>query len=185
MSFGWNLFVLVSIYSTIVQSGRVDWTIEESPSFWNEQARQSIDEIVRRKENFRRAKNVILFLGDGMGISTVTAGRIRKGQILGQLGEDFQTEMEQFPHTGFVKTYFTHLRFVSIEFRETESITHRFRYNIDRQTPDSAATATAYLCGVKARLGTIGVDGRAIRKSCSSSIGTHVSSILDWAQNAG
>ena len=60
-----------------------------------------------------------------------------------------------------------------------------FRYNINHQTPDSAATATAYLCGVKAQLGTIGVDGRAIRGDCPSSIGTSVSSILDWAQQAG
>jgi len=60
-----------------------------------------------------------------------------------------------------------------------------FRYNINHQTPDSAATATAYLCGVKAQLGTIGVDGRAKRGNYSSSIGTHVSSILEWAQRAG
>ena len=60
-----------------------------------------------------------------------------------------------------------------------------FRYNIDYQTPDSAGTATAFLCGVKAKYGTIGVDGRANRANCSSSIGTHVSSILDWAQQAG
>jgi len=63
--------------------------------------------------------------------------------------------------------------------------TKLFRYNIDHQTPDSAATATAYLCGVKAQMGTIGVDGRAKRGNCSSSIGTNVSSILDWAQQAG
>lgn len=60
-----------------------------------------------------------------------------------------------------------------------------FRYNIDHQTPDSAATATAYLCGVKAQLGTIGLDGRAKRTNCSSSIGANVQSILDWAQQLG
>lgn len=86
------------------RAGRIDWSIEKDPSFWNEQARAAIDEILHRPENRRRAKNVILFLGDGMGVSTVTAGRIRKGQTKGQLGEDFQSEMEQFPHTGLVKT---------------------------------------------------------------------------------
>ena len=60
-----------------------------------------------------------------------------------------------------------------------------FRYNIDAQTPDSAGTATAYLCGVKAQSGTIGVDGRTTRGDCGSSIGANVSSILDWAQQAG
>jgi len=34
-------------------------------------------------------------------------------------------------------------------------------------------------------LGTIGVDGRAKRTNCSSSIGANVTSILDWAQQAG
>ncbi|CAF1426269.1 unnamed protein product [Rotaria sordida] len=97
-----------------------------------------------------------------MGIATVTAGRIRKGQINGQLGEDYLTEMEQFPHLGMVKTY-----------------------NIDSQTSDSAAAATACLCGVKTQIGTIGVDGRAIRNDCPSSIGTNISSILDWAQTLG
>ena len=58
-----------------------------------------------------------------------------------------------------------------------------YRYNIDHQTPDSAATATAYLCGVKAQLGTIGVDGRTKRNDCPSSLEAHIDSILDWAQN--
>ncbi|CAF2891681.1 unnamed protein product [Rotaria sp. Silwood2] len=143
-------------------SGRIDWSIEKNASFWHEQARLAIEQSLARKENTRVAKNVILFLGDGMGISTVTAGRIRKGQINGQLGEDYLTEMEQLAHLGLSKTY-----------------------NIDHQTPDSAATATAYLCGVKAQLGTVGVDGRAKRSDCPSSIGTHVDSILDWAQKGG
>ena len=34
-----------------------------------------------------RAKNVILFIGDGMGVSTVTAMRIYAGQKRGQSGE--------------------------------------------------------------------------------------------------
>ncbi|CAF4835788.1 unnamed protein product, partial [Rotaria sp. Silwood1] len=154
--------VLLLVIGNLVNGGRRDWTIEKSSSFWYEQARLSIEEGLKRRENTGIAKNVILFLGDGMGVSTVTGGRIRKGQTNGQLGEDFLTEMEQFTHLGLAKTY-----------------------NIDHQTPDSAATATAFLCGVKAQLGTVGVDGRAKRSNCSSSIGTNVTSILDWAQKAG
>lgn len=99
-----KIIIFVFFPIEIVFAGRTDWSIEKESSFWNNQARQSIEEILQRHENTRRAKNVILFLGDGMGISTVTAGRIRKGQVNGQLGEDFQTEMEQFPCTGFAKT---------------------------------------------------------------------------------
>ncbi|CAF1110193.1 unnamed protein product [Rotaria sordida] len=154
--------IVLLVISNLINGGRIDWTIEKNPSFWYEQARLSIEEVLQRRDNTGIAKNVILFLGDGMGISTITAGRIRKGQMNGQLGEDFLTEMEQFTHLGLSKTY-----------------------NINFQTPDSAGTATAYLCGVKAQLGTIGVDGRAKRSNCTSSIGANVTSILDWAQKAG
>jgi alkaline phosphatase len=97
--------LLLLIISNFVNAGRTDWSVEENPSFWNEQARLSIEEIVQRRENTRIAKNVIIFLGDGMGVSTITAGRIRKGQMIGQLGEDFLTEMEQFTYSGLSKTY--------------------------------------------------------------------------------
>ncbi|CAF1004713.1 unnamed protein product [Adineta ricciae] len=154
--------LLIQSFAKFAHAGRTDWSIEKNASFWREEARLSIDEILKKRDNTRIAKNVIMFLGDGMGVSTVTAGRIRKGQVNGQLGEDLVTEMEQFSHLGLSKTY-----------------------NIDHQTPDSAATATAYLCGVKAQLGTIGVDGRAKRSDCLSSLGTNVSSILNWAQDLG
>ncbi|CAF1106763.1 unnamed protein product [Didymodactylos carnosus] len=152
------LKLLVYFQLTLIVFGRKDWSVEKESSFWNENAANAIDKSLQRKINTRQAKNVIMFLGDGMGVSTITAGRIRKGQMLGELGEDFLTEMEQFSHLGLAKTY-----------------------NIDHQTPDSAATATAYLCGVKAQLGTIGVDGRARRANCPSSIGTQVDSVLEWA----
>ena len=96
---------------TLVNAGRIDWSVEKNAAFWNEQARKTIEESLLRRENLRTAKNVIMFLGDGMGVSTVTAGRIRKGQMKGQLGEDFLTEMEQFTHLGLAKTYVTTIEF--------------------------------------------------------------------------
>jgi len=89
----------------VVNAGRLDWSVEKNAPFWNDQARLSIEELLQRRDNTRIAKNVILFLGDGMGVTTVTAGRIRKGQVNGQLGEDFLTEMEQLHHLGLAKTY--------------------------------------------------------------------------------
>jgi alkaline phosphatase len=100
-----SIVLFVLIIERFVNAGRIDWSIEKDASFWNEQARISIEEMLQRHENTRIAKNVIMFLGDGMGVSTVTAGRIRKGQMKGQLGEDFLTEMEQFAHLGLAKTY--------------------------------------------------------------------------------
>lgn len=98
------VIVWISSLHLSLKADRADWSSQMNPSFWNEQARLDIEYNLRREKNERIAKNVIFFLGDGMGISTMTAGRIRKGQILGQLGEDFVTEMEQFSHLGLVKT---------------------------------------------------------------------------------
>ena len=95
----------VLLLLVVINAGRIDWSIEKNAPFWNDQARLSIEELLQRRDNTRIAKNVILFLGDGMGVTTVTAGRIRKGQVNGQLGEDFVTEMEQFQHLGLSKTY--------------------------------------------------------------------------------
>jgi len=45
------------------------------------------------------AKNVILFVGDGMSITTLTAARIWQGQQQGLLGEEYFLHFEHFPHT--------------------------------------------------------------------------------------
>lgn len=52
------------------------------------------------------AKRVILFLGDGMSIPTITASRILKGQQEGHTGEEAQLSFEQFPITGLSKVQY-------------------------------------------------------------------------------
>ena len=49
------------------------------------------------------AKNVILIVGDGMGISTQTMSRIYKGQKMGKSGEEQELEWETWPYTGLSK----------------------------------------------------------------------------------
>lgn len=58
-------------------------------------------------------------------------------------------------------------------------------YNTNAQVPDSAGTATAYLCGVKANEGTVGVSAAAVRSQCNTTQGNEVTSILKWAKDAG
>ncbi|KAA8593738.1 hypothetical protein FQN60_004572 [Etheostoma spectabile] len=58
-------------------------------------------------------------------------------------------------------------------------------YSVDFQIPDSAATATAYLCGVKTNLNTIGVSAAARNGVCKTQKGNEVTSILKWAKDAG
>lgn len=58
-------------------------------------------------------------------------------------------------------------------------------YSVDFQIPDSAATATAYLCGVKTNLNTIGVSAAARNGVCRTQKGNEVTSIMKWAKDAG
>ena len=51
------------------------------------------------------AKNVILFIGDGMGITTVTAARIMRGQQLGLTGEEHQLSFDNFPNIALSKVF--------------------------------------------------------------------------------
>nr|KAG5709212.1 hypothetical protein BaRGS_017964 [Batillaria attramentaria] len=54
-------------------------------------------------------------------------------------------------------------------------------YNTDKQVPDSAGTGTAFLAGVKANYGTLGVDERVRRQNCSFFPEGKVTTILDWS----
>ena len=71
--------------------------------FWNDQAQHDLRNKLSEARNTNIAKNVIMFLGDGMGISTVTAARIYKGQQNGQTGEEAELSFETFPYTGLIK----------------------------------------------------------------------------------
>ncbi|XP_029473199.1 intestinal-type alkaline phosphatase-like [Rhinatrema bivittatum] len=135
---------------------------EEKPSFWNGQAKKAIDAALALKPIHHRAKNLLLFLGDGMGVPTVTAARILSGQLQGKLGEENQLTMDRFPYLALSKTY-----------------------NVDRQVPDSAGTSTAYLCGVKGNYGTIGVTSAVKVSVCNTKEENKVISVLQRAKAAG
>ncbi|XP_036409748.1 intestinal-type alkaline phosphatase-like [Megalops cyprinoides] len=147
---------------------RVDWSSavipveEEDPLFWNVKGKDSLRRALDLRPDPHRAKNLILFLGDGMGIATVTAARILKGQMAGRTGEETSLTMDTFPYLALSKTY-----------------------NVDQQMPDSAATATAYLCGVKANYGTLGLSAAARRYQCNTTKGNEVLSVLHRARMAG
>jgi len=108
-----------------------------------------------------KAKNVILFLGDGMSLTTVAAARILAGQRAGQPGEETLLAWEEFPHTALSRTY-----------------------NTDAQTPDSAGTMTAIATGVKTHSGAIGVWA-GDRFDCADSQGKELQSWLRLASDAG
>jgi alkaline phosphatase len=108
------------------------------------------------------AKNVILFVGDGMGIATVTAARILAGQRAGKPGEENRLSFETLPFTALSKTY-----------------------NTDFQVPDSAGTMTAMTTGVKTRMGVLGVDETVTRGDWAKTPAGSVPTILEQAEDRG
>ncbi|NXI95181.1 PPBI phosphatase, partial [Psophia crepitans] len=135
---------------------------EEKPTFWNKQAAEAIEASFNIQPRISQAKNLILFLGDGFGIPTITATRILKGQEQGKLGPETPLALDSFPYVALSKTY-----------------------NVDRQVPDSAGTATAYLCGVKGNYQTVGLSAAARHSQCNTTAGNEVVSVLERARKAG
>jgi alkaline phosphatase len=110
----------------------------------------------------KKAKNVILFIGDGMGISTITAARIYDGQSRGETGEENSLSFESFPNVALVKTY-----------------------NSNQQVPDSAGTASAMNSGVKTRAGAIGVGPAAHLGDCSEGLANALPTLGEIAKANG
>ncbi|TNI90123.1 alkaline phosphatase [Aeromonas allosaccharophila] len=101
--------------------------------------------------------NVIFFLGDGMGLNTLTAARIYG------VGEEGDLTIDTLPETAFIKT-FSH----------------------DAQVTDSAPSMAAYMTGVKSNNGVISMDGDATYESdCSKSAGKPVTTLLELAKADG
>ena len=97
-----SVFLISISLVALIDAGK-DWSEDTKPEKWMKYSRNRIDHILDRKINGNIAKNIILFLGDGMGITTVTAGRILKGQIDGNNGEDEITAMESLDHVALSK----------------------------------------------------------------------------------
>lgn len=72
--------------------------IERDGDYWNNNAQDMLRRQLQKNTlNKNVAKNIILFLGDGMSIPTLTATRIYMG------GEDKELSFEKFPFSGLSK----------------------------------------------------------------------------------
>lgn len=116
----------------------------------------------QKTEQQQQAKNVILFVGDGMGVSTVTAARILDGQLRGESGEENLLSFDHFPNVALSKTY-----------------------NSNQQTADSAGSMSAIMTGEKTRAGVISVNRHSRRNDCQSSQGKSLQTFLEHAEQAG
>lgn len=136
---------------------------------WYQQGKERVERrktvLIQNLQATHRAKkpkNIIFVLGDGMGVSTLTAARIFVGQQQGELGEEGALSFEYFPYSALVKTY-----------------------NVDLQTPDSAGTMSALMTGVKTDEGIISLPDSVIRSDCDSSIEKNLPTFIDLAKVKG
>lgn len=123
---------------------------------------ESLQSRSQLRPNEKQARNVILFVGDGMSIATITAARIYDGQSRGEPGEENVLSFERFPYTALVKTY-----------------------NLNQQVPDSAGTASAMNTGVKTRAGVINVSVEAHRGDCKEALLHAVPTLAERAERLG
>lgn len=110
----------------------------EPYSYASQQSR--LEKAIKHQPNIGHAKNIILFIGDGMGVSTITAARILEGQHRGETGEENFLSWESFPNTAMIKVY-----------------------NTNQQTPDSAGTMNAIMTGHKTKAYTFGYSSDVVR----------------------
>nr|CAH0106153.1 unnamed protein product [Daphnia galeata] len=145
----------------VYSKAKLKQSITEDAAYWNQIGQQLLLNELAKKRINSQAKNIILFLGDGMSISTVTAARIYKGQKAGKMGEEEELYFDRFPYAALSKTYCT-----------------------DIQVADSACTATAYLCGIKTDVVTLGLDANVEYKNCTTQMDPtiQVDSVMTWAQ---
>lgn len=130
---------------------------------WYKDGVKLIQDNLKVKPNDDTAKSAILFLGDGMGFSTITATRFFDGQMKGQKGEENVLSWEVFPWSALAKPYAVNL-----------------------QGTDSASSATAFLNGIKTNSGILGVDEDVRRGYCADLTEQRkVVSILALAEKAG
>ena len=135
MKFPFYPLIAASIYLTL---NLAQCETREPASYQAQQ--QRLNQAIQQQPIHGHARNIILFIGDGMGISTITAARILEGQQNGNSGEENTLSWESFPHTALIKVY-----------------------NSNQQTPDSAGTMSAIMTGHKTKAYTFGYDQDVVR----------------------
>jgi alkaline phosphatase len=132
----------------------------KNPQFQAGQA--ALQQALNRPQPKRQARNIILFIGDGMGINSVTAGRIFAGQARGLDGASYKLSFETLPYGGFSKTY-----------------------SADKLVTDSANGISAIMTGVKTINAAIGVDDSVKSKDCLSALSARIDTLAEQAKRSG
>jgi alkaline phosphatase len=156
------MILLAVVTSTFAQAQPYPTKRVESAETWKRDGWNAIENAKKTKIRKGKAKNVILFIGDGMGVSTLTASRILEGQLRGESGEENRLSFEEFPFSALSKTYST-----------------------NQQTSDSAPTMSAIITGIKTDEGILSVNQNVVRGDYKTVKGNETKSLLEMAEDAG
>ncbi len=160
-----SLACIVSfVMATLAQNTQPIYPVRrlENQDVWRTDGWNAVDLAKKTKIRTKKAKNVILFVGDGMGVSTLTAARIFEGQMRGESGEENRLSFEEFPFSALSKTY-----------------------QVNQQTSDSAPTMSAIITGIKTDEGIISVDQDVRLGDYRSVAGNETKTLLEFAEDAG
>ncbi len=135
---------------------------EETVRTWERDGLNAVRNASKLKFKRKKAKNIILFIGDGMSITTLTAARILEGQLRGESGEENSLSFERFPFMALSKTY-----------------------SVNQQTSDSAPTATAMVTGIKTNEGAISVNQNVAPGDYKAAEANKAKTILELAEENG
>lgn len=106
---------------------------EIPPAYWEKEARAKFEAagklFPQLKSTTKPAKNVIIFLGDGMGLQTVAASRFYYAAIDKKPGHAIANAVEDWDFNTECRTY-----------------------DLETMVTDSASSATAYLTGESQRV---------------------------------
>lgn len=159
--------VLMALGASVATAAEND--VPATATEWFESGHQTVIDAKKTGakelvDRIRHAKNVILFVGDGMGVSTVTAARILEGQLRETDGEYNRLSFEKMPYNAFSVTA-----------------------SANQQTSDSAPTATAMVAGIKTNDGAISVDQSIERNEPSAEVtaAKSVKTIMERAEARG
>jgi alkaline phosphatase len=154
--------ILTFFISTIAQTAQFPTKRNETPETWQRDGWNAIEQAKKTKVRKGKAKNVILFVGDGMGVSTLTASRILEGQLRGESGEENLLSFEQFPFSALSRTY-----------------------SVNQQTSDSAPTMSAIMTGIKTDEAIISVNQNVVAGDYQTVKGNETTSLLEMAEMKG
>ena len=100
--------------------------------YWQAKGREGLDHAKLTYANIieKQAKNIIIFVGDGMSLPTLTAARIHKAQRNSEYtakGEETYLFFETLPHIGLSKVLYIQSQLAFLVKQILEGITHGLR----------------------------------------------------------